>query len=128
MNENKVSIVKDKEREQPIPSRWRPIFSHIVDSLVKKDYSLSRDVAGAAIISDETASQIKGYIDDYGEELIQLSEETWNTSVCIWTGDHWDVLIDLWTAGEGRSDMVLSAKVFEVETGHRVDVEMVYVP
>ena len=65
---------------------------------------------------------------DYGEELVKLPEESWDTSICIWMGDRWDVLIDLWTATEGRSDLVLSAGVSEKDEGQIVNIEMVYVP
>ncbi|WP_394203820.1 DUF7668 domain-containing protein [Marinagarivorans algicola] len=68
------------------------------------------------------------YIEEYGEELISLPNETWESSICIWMGNHWDVLIDLWTKGEGRSDLVLSAKVAESKNGFYIEVGMIYVP
>lgn len=89
---------------------------------------LSSNVPEVAPISKETAEQIREYIQDYGEELVKLPEKSWDTSICIWMGDSWDVLIDLWTATEGRSDLVLSASVSERGEGYIVNVEMVYVP
>ena len=41
---------------------------------------------------------------------------------------YWEVLIDLWTVGEGRSDLVLRAEVSEVENGYLFDLQLVYVP
>ena len=79
-------------------------------------------------VPKETANQIKEYIEEYGEELIQLSEETWESSICIWMGTHWDILIDLWTEEEGRSDLVLEAWVSENGGGYIFDIGMVYVP
>lgn len=128
MSKFEVAIEKDEEHERPIPTVWRSIFSNVVDALVKKDYSLSCGVTGVTVVSNETAIHIKEYIQDYGEELIQLSDETWESSIYIWMGGHWDVLIDLWTAGEGRSDLVLSAQVSEKDNGYAIDIGMVYVP
>ncbi len=123
-----VLAVKNEDEQRPIPTAWRPIFREIIQALVAKDYRLSGGIGGVAPISASTAEQIEGYIEDYGETLVELSEETWASSVCIWMGDDWDVLIDLWTKGEGRSDMVLSARVSESNSGYLVRVEMVYVP
>ena len=123
-----VPVSKNEEIEGPIPNVWRPLFSSVVDSFVKKDYQISGGIEGVNSISTETAKHIKEYIQDYGEKLISLPDETWESSVCIYTGNHWDVLIDLWTVGEGRSDLVLGAQVSEVDGGYVVDIGMVYVP
>lgn len=123
-----VLVTKDEKNECPIPDVWRAVFSQIVDSFVKKDYALSSGVEGVTPVSNKTASQIKNYIEEYGEDLIHFPFETWNSSVCLWMGSHWDILIDLWTASEGRSDLVLGAQVSESENGYIIDIGMVYVP
>ena len=43
-------------------------------------------------------------------------------------GNHWEALIDLRTAEDGRSDLVLLAQIREAGSGFRVAVSMVYVP
>ena len=63
-----------------------------------------------------------------GATLTALPEETWATSVAMWRGTHWDVLINLWTVEEGRSDLVLLANLYEDPSGYRCEVVMVYVP
>ncbi|MFK3865653.1 DUF7668 domain-containing protein [Pseudoalteromonas rhizosphaerae] len=128
MIEDEVKAIKDEENELPIPTSWRPVFSEIVESFVKEDYLLSSGIIEVDPVSNETADQIKEYVQDYGEKLVSLSDGTWNSSVCIWMGSWWDVLIDLWTETEGRSDMVLSAKVFESDSGFKYSIQMVYVP
>lgn len=128
MTKIETGVEKDEENERPIPDVWRSVFSSVVDAFVNKDYSLSCGVTGVSSISDETANHIKEYIADYGEELAQLPKETWESSICIWMGSHWDVLIDLWTVGEGRSDLVLGAQVSESVNGYSFDIGMVYVP
>jgi hypothetical protein len=128
MTEIEVYVETKEENQLPIPTVWRRKFSDIVEAFVKKDYLLSREIEGVSPVSIKTANQIKEYIENYGQELIQLPEETWKSSVCIYMGNHWDALIDLWTAGEGRSDLVLSAKVSEGENGYVFNIKMVYVP
>ena len=46
----------------------------------------------------------------------------------MWYGTYWDAFVDLWTKEEGRSDLVLSARVTEVSDGISIKLHMVYVP
>lgn len=123
-----VLAEKDEHNERPIPSAWRSVFRNIVNAFVRQDYRLSSGVCGVAAVSDGTAKQIRDYIEEYGETLSELSDQTWDTSVCIWMGDRWDVLVDLWTISEGRSDLVLSAHVTESDKSFVFHIYMVYVP
>jgi hypothetical protein len=123
-----IPVVKDAENQGPVPSAWRSILTRIIAAFVRKDYRLSTGIPGAAPVSSETAEQIQNYIGSYGATLIDLPESTWSTSVCIWVGDRWDVLIDLSTQEEGSSDLVLQAQIFETNGSYVVHVYMVYVP
>ena len=123
-----VPVTKDSGNEGPIPSAWRSTLKNIVDAFVCHDYRLADGVAGVAPVSEKTATQIRTYIQQYGARLVSLPEESWATSVCIWMGDHWDALIDLWTEEEGSSDLVLRVHVSEVGSEPLVSVYMVYVP
>lgn len=128
-NDNtEVPVTKDSENEKPIPSAWRPILKGIVDAFVRHDYCLSNGISGVAPVSEKTATQIREYIDEYGAALVVLPQDSWDTSVCIWMGEHWDALVDLWTKEEGRSDLVLQVRVSEVGGEYVVTVYMVYVP
>ena len=42
--------------------------------------------------------------------------------------NYWDRLIDLWTVGEGCSDLILRARVTDWESNYIFDIGMVYVP
>ena len=123
-----VLPLKDEDEQQPVPTAWRPAFRDIVNAFVQHDYRLSEGVGNVLPISAKTAKQIREYIEDYGETLVALPDKTWASSVCIWMGKKWEVLIDLWTKGEGRSDLVLSSTVSETKDGFQVKIEMVYVP
>lgn len=123
-----IIVEKNEEEELPIPHIWRPIFMEIVNAFVKKDYSISSGIKNVNPISNETAEQIKEYIEDYGEELIQLPNESWNSSVYICYGKYWNILIDLYTKNEGLSDLALNAEVREENNEYIIDIKLVFVP
>ena len=117
------------EGEHPIPLAWRPVIRAICQSLVDGDYTLRSGIPGVVPLSDDDAAQTRDYLQDYGETLVSLPEETWDSSVCSWQGPgRWDALVDLWTQAEGRSDLVLHLCVSEVVGGLEFRVHMVYVP
>lgn len=128
MSSNTPPALKDESREHPIAGAWRPMLCKVVHGFVHGDYALSTGVDGVEPVSPEKAEQMRAYVASYGATLIELPEQTWQTSVCQWYGDHWDVLVDLWTAEEGRSDLVLHGRVRETAAGFRLSVHMVYVP
>lgn len=125
---NGPPAIKDGDAQHPIAGAWRPMLCEVVRSFVEGDYGLAKGVAGVEPVSAETAEQISDYVADYGATLVELPEDTWQTSVAQWMGTHWDILVDLWTAEEGRSDLVLQGKVAETNVGPRFTVYMVYVP
>jgi hypothetical protein len=128
MNDSDPGPVKDEDNEHPVAGAWRPTFRVIVSAFVRGEYQLAGGVDGVQPVSAESAKQISDYIADYGETLVELSDETWDSSVAQWMNGYWDVLVDLWTEGEGRSDLVLGARVYEAGDGYRFEVGMVYVP
>ena len=123
-----VPVLKDEHEQKPIPSVWRSTFSDIVEALKQGDYGLTRGVASVRPISAEKAAGIARYIKNYGAHLISLPEEAWQTSVCQWMRDYWDVLIDLYTIEEGASDLALAVRVYEEGSAYAFEVHLVYVP
>jgi hypothetical protein len=120
--------VKDEDRAHPVADAWRAQLREIVQALAERDYGLSRGIPCVAPASTATADQIRAYITDFGEALVDLPDETWNSSVSQWMGTHWHVLVDLWTVESGRSDLVLNVHVFEAEKGFRFEIDSVHVP
>lgn len=119
--------IKDVSVAHPIATEWRPVFCEIVSSFVRGDYELAKHTH-VSPLSPKVASFIKTSISDFGEQLAELPEQTWKTSIAQWMGTHWDVLVDLWTVESGESDLVLSALVHETADGFLVDVGSVHVP
>jgi hypothetical protein len=120
--------LKDENCEQPVSASWRPVLREIVRAFVRGDYQLTAPIADVAPVHVDTAEHIRAYIADYGATLVELQDETWESSCAQWMGDGWDVLVDLWTKEEGRSDLVLHLKVVESGDGVHFTVHLVYVP
>jgi len=123
-----VSVVKDEDKESPIPTAWRKTFVDIVEAFKGKDFKLERKIPGVKPVLEQDAVRIAGNIEDYGAQLVSLPDETWQTSVCRWMRGYWEVLIDLFTVEEGASDLVLTARVYEDELAYRIEVQSVHVP
>jgi hypothetical protein len=88
----------------------------------------SSSVAGVDAVSPKTADHIRRYLQSYGATLVELPEAAWETSVAQWMETHWDVLVDLWTAEEGPSDLVLAGEMRDTDDGPRFSIHLVYVP
>jgi len=78
-----------------------------------------------------------GSVESCGVTLSSLVEETWATSFTTWEGhvrpddpawDYWDLLVDLQTVEEGRSDLVLKAAVVDAGDDLVFKYGMVFVP
>jgi len=121
-------VIKDAKNEREVPNIWRTTFTEVVRCFVNHDYRLLEQIKNVAPVSKETEKQIKEYIQGYGETLVELPEEAWQSSFYLWTENYWDVWIDLWTDNEGRSDLVLRAKVAQENETYIVEIYMVYVP
>ena len=113
--------LKDPDAAHPIASAWRPMLREVVGRLAQGDYQLAQSVRGVEPVSASTAEQIRNYIAEYGATLVELPDDTWRTSVAQWMGTHWEILVDLWTAEEGRSDLVLGGDMLQ-RLRHGADV------
>lgn len=123
-----VGAVKDNDAAHPVAGEWRPVLSEIVRAFAQGDYALAHAISGVDAIPHKVAEQIRAYIADYGATLVELPSETWESSCAQWMGNHWEVLVDLWTKEDGRSDLVLGLKVTELAGEPRFTVQLVYVP
>ncbi|MEU4339460.1 hypothetical protein AB0F59_33280 [Micromonospora lupini] len=121
--------VKDAALEVPIPEAWWPTLKAVVDSLAQRDGIIGAGLPSVDPVPAEISQRCLQAVDDYGAAtLITPPDESWNTSVASWFGDHWRCLIDLWTEEEGRSDLVLDIDVFEHGPEYRYRLNLVYVP
>lgn len=123
--------IKDPDLEHPVADVWRDTFRTIVAHIAEGDFEL-RGIPGVKpLAADEGLDVLRDRIANYGDvTLTDLPDTTWETSVAMWGGsDYWDVLVDLHTVEEGRSDLVLGARVTETSGGrYSYVVHMIYVP
>ena len=122
-----VPILKDEEREHPVPSVWRSKLRDIVEALKDGNFNLC-GLVDVELQDDEAAAVIARHIKDYGFTLTSLLDTSWDTSVCQWQLEYWEVIVDLFTVEEGCSDLVLHVHVFERVGGFDFKVQFVYVP
>jgi len=121
-------IKDDGNQSHEVPDAWRPTIHMLVKAFASGDLKLENSIPDVEAPSDSTVEQVSLYLRDYGETLVDLPSLSWESSECQWTGSHWSVMVDLWTAESGWSDLVLGVRVFEREAGFRFVVDMVYVP
>lgn len=123
-----VGSIDETQDQRSVPKIWRSSFVEAIACFRSGDYRVTPRIPYVMPVSEESMVQIAEYIADYGDTLARLPDETWQRSVCLWTGSHWDVFIDLWTEEQGHSDMVLFARVFKEADGYEIYLESVYVP
>ena len=122
-----VAILKDEEREWPVPSAWRQTLREIVGAIKDRNYSLT-GIARVEQLDHASANAIAKSIHAYGETISALPDESWDTSVCQWQLTYWELLVDLFTIEGGRSDLVLHVNVIEEKKDFLFKVHFVYVP
>jgi len=120
--------VSKSEGELPVPSEWRQTFIRIVEEFRSGNFRIGQNIPGVRPLSHRDAERIKFNISSYDSELSELSEETWETSVCRWMNGYWDVLVDLSTVQGGLSDLVLFSRVYELDGSYEFVVTSVHVP
>ena len=124
-----IPVLKEINKELPVPSVWRQSFKEIVQAFETSDFELNTNSLNSVdTLKPKDAERIATNIHDYGDLLAPLSEKTWEHSIYIWRDDYWDVLIDLSTLEQGISDLVLFVKVTESTGDYRFTVEDVHVP
>ena len=120
-----VPVLKDEHQQQPVPTNWRHTLKAVVDAFA---LGVPLQVPRVRPITPDCAQAALGNVASYGATLVCLPEDSWRTSVCQWMLSYWDVLVDLYTAEEGSSDLVLVVRVFEQENDFEFEVESIHVP
>lgn len=127
MNEcmSEIEVEKIEGREQPIPGRWRGPLKQVADA-----FADGRIPTGDGIrsVNAKVAKVNFENIEDYPDPTGPLRDASWNSSICVWEGNHWQVLVDLTTVSGERSDLVLHAKVFELDDRLEIEPGLIYVP
>lgn len=120
--------LRDLEKEHPIPSFWKDEISSIVIQLTKGNFELLGTSSNVSLQSSDLADLNRQNVDDYGCCLIPLREECWERSCYQWQGEYLDLIVDLCTSEEGVSDLILSGRVYPLNSGFNYEVGLIYVP
>jgi hypothetical protein len=122
---SEIEVEKIEGREQPIPGKWREALKGVADA-----FADGRVPAGDGIRSVNAKITKVNFenIKDYPDATGPLRDASWDTSICVWEGGHWQVLVDLTTVSGERSDLVLHAKVFELDDRVEIEPGLIYVP
>lgn len=122
-----IPVYKDEENNRPIPTVWRDTLILIVEAIKSNNYEMLSTTATVRSALKKDIDIINENIEDYGCQLVSLPESAWETSVCQWMIDYWDVLIDLYTKEEGASDMSLSIRVIEKDKEFEFEIMSLHV-
>lgn len=120
-----VPVLRDEHQQQPVPTEWRQTLKALVDGFA---LGTTLRVPRVKPITPACAQAALDNVASYGATLVCLPEECWRTSVCQWMWSYWDVLVDLYTAEEGPSDLVLAVRVFERGSDFEFEFESIHVP
>ena len=122
---NNTPVVKDENTERAVPTDWRQSLKTIADAFVSGQLPNGK---GIRTVEADTLSISIGNIKDYPDILRPLAENCWETSVYIWTGTHWDVLVDLISEDGETTDLVMHVQVYEVGQCYEFQPYLIYVP
>lgn len=123
-----VPVLYDEDTATPLPSVWRETLIKIIEAFKNNDLASINQIQGVQNIELEHLQEIAENITDYGEKLVSLPDETWNSSQAYWMGFCWDIILNLFTESEGRSDLILSIRIFETDGVFEYLIQDMYVP
>lgn len=110
----------------PIPEHVKPLLARVVDLVAADDLEgLRRDPQ--ILLADQDDPLY--WVSDHPATVVPLPDEAWRFAKAIPRDDgrRWYVMVDLWTAEEGRSDLTLEAEVREHRDGLVIEVENIHV-
>lgn len=123
-----VPIKKHEYLELPVPTLWRDAIKKLADSFVLNEPYISTEEILVKSIDRETSEINSSNIKDYPDAIGPLRPVTWDSSIYMWMGNEWEILIDLSTAEGKTSDLVMHLKIKESVEGYIIEPGLIYVP
>lgn len=120
--------IKDLEKEHPIPDLWKDSIARVVKEISTGNFELTDVGKNVSLQSTDLVTTNCNNVRDYGCTLIPLLEQTWESSRTQWMGEYWEITIDLCTAEEGVSDLILTGRVYSSTSGFLYEAGLIYVP
>ena len=105
-----------------VPDEFRAPIADLVDALVRGDFdSLDRDGRSGSV----GAEGLLRSVTEYGRTLVSLQDDAFELGeagrVTAQPGEWW-IVVPMWTAEEGRSDLSLELAALPTQDGHRLVV------
>jgi hypothetical protein len=119
---------KNEEIEQSVPVEWQPIIIEIVKDIRGRCLAPRKFLESEIDVDSRDIDFIYQSLDAYGDPLINVPKDGWETSICRWMGGYWHLMIDLFTVEEGASDLVLFVDVYEHGSSKCFKIQSVHVP
>jgi hypothetical protein len=113
------------EREV-VPERFRPVLAALIEMIAADDVAAMR--ASPVIRAGDSDPLL--WARDYPGAVMPLPAEGWELADAIQVSGHpgrWLVVIPLWTAAEGRSDLTLGATIEDRAEGPVVEIGNIHV-
>ncbi|MEV4134205.1 hypothetical protein AB0J72_18790 [Dactylosporangium sp. NPDC049742] len=111
--------------ELPVPDRFRPALTAIVDRLVAGDYAgVARDHSP---YRDDPDHDLGLWAREYPATFVPLPPAAWEHATALQLDAGWAVDVSLWSREEGLSDMTLSTFIREHDGEIQVDVTDLHV-
>jgi len=123
-----VNVEKNMEEELPIPSLWKQPLSEMANAFIERKFPNPKISHYLNDWDKRILSINYGNINDYPDELGVLHPDTWETSMYLWEGNYWIVLLDLSDRNGHTTDLVFHFKVREERGGYKFEPGLIYVP
>lgn len=120
--------VKDEENERLVPMVWRTTILAIGECLNTKDYKFEKAPSNVKRVDVDIAEVSAYQIESYGCQSVTITELSWQSSIYIWMGKQWDVIIDLIDENGSRTDLILKLSISENGQDFIFKPDFVYVP
>jgi hypothetical protein len=113
--------------DHQLPVRFRSLLSRVVDLVAANDVEGLRH--DSQIVLADPIDPLY-WVREYPATVVALPDDAWQFADVYTVGDGastWYVVLDVWTAEEGRSDLSLEAEIRETPEGLVVQVENIHV-
>ena len=122
------TISMQQDEQSPVPILWRTDLAKLVNTFIFNERLELEELIIEKPLSQDILEISRSNILDYPDDIGPLDDKSWNSSICIWTGNYWDVLVDISTLDGETSDLVMHVKIIPNEKGFSIDPGLIYVP
>ncbi len=120
--------IKDVDHERPIPAIWRQTILALGDCLKNNDYGFETAPKNVNRLDPASTKISKYQIEIYNCGNVTIDDLSWESSIYIWMGNQWELIIDLIDENGSLTDLVLKLVVKENGKGYIFLPDFIHVP